>query len=107
MFQQVFETLKPLCCLGAICDAMICGDGRLQPHTSFNLTVSDYGSFLDTPNRQDGSFGRVNNCDEMVDIEHAQIRNCKRGSLDVLLMDFAFERVQPWTSLQRRSKEAA
>jgi hypothetical protein len=67
------ENLQPARDLCTVSHSVVCGQRDLQPFAGNDLPVH-YNRFVpNAPHRQDGGFRRVDDCDEMIHLEHAQV----------------------------------
>ena len=82
IFQETGKRLQPLGTDGAIDNAMITRKRHfhLVDHFIAKLGVSADKTLGGAANGQDARLGRVDDCREVVNAHHAQVRDCERAT---------------------------
>ena len=73
IFNVLAEDLKPACGLRPVCYPVVRRQRDLQSRTGNDLPIHHNRFLSNAANGQDRGFGRVDDGNEMVNLEHAQV----------------------------------
>lgn len=89
ILQNLLEALEELRSRGPIDNAMVARHGGMHHLSHHDLVVSNDGFGRHGADGQDGSFGRIYYCRELIDAKHAEITYGETGANVFVGLEFA------------------
>src|ERR671912_297117 len=91
-FQQTAKCLEKFCAGRAIDDAMVTTHRDTQPATYHDIATDDHRFWLNAADREDAALRRIDDRREVIDAEHAEIRDGECGPRVLFRLEFPLTR---------------